>query len=226
MSRIAVVEDEEDVAEALAFSLRRAGHTVDLIGDGLDALEALIPEPPDLLVLDLMLPGLDGLDICLRLRRRHPALPILILSARGEECDRVRGLEAGADDYVVKPFSLREVEMRISALLRRSNLPPPQGGLLLAGPFCIDEQAGTFTISDRPVHLSPKELALMRLFLQRPGKVIPREELLQEVWGEDFVGESKTLDVHVRWLREKLEQDPSRPQHLKTVRGRGFRLDL
>lgn len=233
MARIVIVDDEENVAEPLAYRLRALGHDVAIYQDGRIALERLLAQPPDLLVLDLMLPGLDGLEICRRLRPHQPTLPILMLTARGEEIDRVVGLESGADDYVVKPFSLREMEARVKIWLRRASpdsaaLPQPAARaatILSCGPFVLDRRSGVFTRSGAVVDLAPREMELMALLMEQPGEVVAREELLRKVWGEDFLGEPKTLDVHMRWLRVKLEEEPAKPCHLVTVRGRGFRLD-
>ncbi|MEW6276993.1 MAG: response regulator transcription factor [Candidatus Eremiobacterota bacterium] len=223
MARIALVEDEEAVAQSVAYGLRRVGHDVEILDDGEEAARRLSSRAPDLVVLDVMLPGLDGLEVCRRLRDGYPELPILILSARGEEEDRVRGFESGADDYLVKPFSLRELEHRVSSLLRRSRHAGDDA--LAAGPFRLHPRSGIFTVDDQPVHLSPREMDLMSVLMERPGQIVPREELLERVWGKDFMGEAKTLDVHVRWLRSKLEANPSQPRYIVTVRGRGFRLD-
>jgi DNA-binding response OmpR family regulator len=174
-----------------------------------------------------MLPGLDGLEVCRRLRGRYPRLPILMLTARSEEIDRVVGLESGADDYVVKPFSLRELEARVKALLRRASHDSPRedNAVLEVGQFVLDRRAATFTYSGKPVALAPREMDLLAILMERRGTVIAREDLLSEVWGEDYVGEAKTLDVHIRWLREKVEEDASTPRHIVTVRGRGYRFD-
>ncbi|MHB2019385.1 MAG: response regulator transcription factor [Candidatus Xenobia bacterium] len=229
MAHIAVVEDEETVAESIAFTLRRAGHEVTLYDNGRTACDELTREAPDLVILDLMLPGLDGLEICRRLRTSSPQVPIIMLTARGEEIDRVVGLEAGADDYVVKPFSLRELEARVKALLRRAAPPPPatrtEEDSLTVGPFTLDRRAATFSSQGHTIPLAPREMDLAAMLMERHGTVVSREELLARVWGEDFVGEAKTLDVHIRWLREKLEEDPSAPRHIVTVRGRGYRFD-
>lgn len=228
MARIAVVEDEETVAESIAYSLRRVGHEVQLFDNGATAVQVLHERAVDLVLLDLMLPGLDGLEVCRQLRGRYPRLPILMLTARSEEIDRVVGLESGADDYVVKPFSLRELEARVKALLRRAAHDQPrvdEQQVIEVGPFVLDRRAATFTHEGKPIALAPREMDLLAILLARRGTVIGREELLSQVWGEDYVGEAKTLDVHIRWLREKLEEDASNPRHIVTVRGRGYRFD-
>lgn len=225
MSRIAVVEDEAALAESLAYALEREGHQVQIISDGLDALEKLLTVPPDLVILDRMLPSLEGLEVCRRVHRHFPNLPILILSARAEPEDRIEGLRAGAEDYVVKPFSLKEVQARIEILLRR-NRETTSTEVLEAGPFKLDLVSGKFYLDGQEQHLSPKESDLLTILLETPGGLVRREHLLSRVWGEDFVGDPKTVDVHIRWLREKIEADPGRPRYLKTVRGRGFRLEL
>lgn len=224
MARIAVVEDEVAVAEAVAFTLRRTGHQVEVLDDGRAALASLLALPPDLVVLDLMLPGIDGLEICRRLRARHPETRVVIVTARGEEIDRIVGLESGADDYMVKPFSLRELEARIGVLLRRSEraelAPAPW---LHSGGFSLDRERRVLHGGGRIRALAPREAQLLAALMEARGRVVAREELLDTVWGSDFEGESKTLDVHVRWLRQKLEEDSHRPRHLLTVRGSGYR---
>jgi two-component system response regulator RegX3 len=226
MAKIALVEDEETVADSVAFALGRAGHEVQIFSNGLQAADTLSRQAPDLVILDWMLPGLDGMEVCRRLRSRHPRLPVLMLTARGEEIDRVLGLEAGADDYVVKPFSLRELEARVKALLRRAAPPPPEpDSNIVVGRFAIDRAAGIFTIDGQPVALAPREMELLTMLMERAGVALSRDELLRSVWGADFVGEGKTLDVHIRWLRSKLEPDPGQPQHIVTIRGRGYRFD-
>lgn len=228
-ARIAVVEDDETVAESLAYSLRRVGHHVDVFDSGDEAARELDARPPDLAVLDLALPGMDGLEICRRLRIRHPRLPIIILTARAEEVDRVLGLESGADDYVVKPFSLREVEARVKALLRRAAPPPVTPGAemvpLRCGRFVLDRRLGEIRMDERPLNLSPREEDLLRVLMESGGAVVSREDIMSSVWGPDYVGEAKTLDVHVRWLRLKIEEDAANPRHVLTVRGKGYRFE-
>jgi DNA-binding response OmpR family regulator len=225
MATIAIVEDQATIAQSIAYALRRAGHETALYEDGQRALDALIDVAPDLAVIDWMLPGLDGLELTRRLRARWPHLMILILTARNEEIDRVVGLESGADDYLTKPFSLRELEARIKNLLRRAPPPEAPADLLELGRFRLDRRACVFQLDGRVVALAPREMDLLAMLMERKGEVVSRDELFGRVWGPDFMGEAKTLDVHVRRLREKIEEDPARPVHVVTVRSRGFRFD-
>jgi len=230
-NRILVVEDEDLIREMLQLSLTEEGYCVTAVADGRAALGLLLqteptqPLPPfDLVVLDLMLPQVNGLDLCRLLRRQGNATPILILSARGSETDRVLGLEVGADDYLIKPFSTRELIARCRALLRRQkqNYLPQPTVLHYKDIYCYPQQCRV-TVRGEVVNLSPKEFRLLELFMNYPRRVWSRESLLDRVWGADFVGDSKTVDVHIRWLRQKLERDPSHPEYILTVRGFGYR---
>lgn len=225
MAEITIVEDDETVASSLSFCLTRGGHETRVFSNGLEAYSHLISHTSDLAILDLGLPGMDGLDLCRNLRTRKPGIPILILTARGEEIDRVVGLESGADDYVVKPFSLREMEARVKALLRRSSPPPSpeEWPVLRVGRFVLDRRSGIFTVDGKPVDLSRREEEVLATLMEAHGRLISRDELLAKVWGENYIGEAKTLDVHIRWLRLKIEPDPSNPRHIQTFRGRGYR---
>ncbi|HYW17911.1 MAG TPA: response regulator transcription factor [Nodularia sp. (in: cyanobacteria)] len=230
-SRILVVEDEELIQEMLAVALEEEGFGVITARDGRSAVEYLKScepnsgEPPfDLIILDLMLPHINGLDICRLLRHQGNPVPILILSAKGSETDRVLGLEVGADDYLTKPFSMRELVARCRALLRRQRLSSlPQIQVLKHKNITLNPQECRVLVRDQEVNLSPKEFRLLELFMSYARRVWSREQLLDQVWGPEFVGDSKTVDVHIRWLREKLEEDPSHPQHIVTVRGFGYR---
>ncbi len=227
LRKVLVVEDEESLREALRYNLGRAGYTVFAVGDGLGALEAARREKPDVIVLDIMLPGLDGLEVCRQLRREM-ATPILLLTARGTESDKVVGLEAGADDYMTKPFSLRELQARVRALLRRAAMgggPPSGTGLLRFGDLVVDEARHQATRGGAPLPLKPKEFALLAYLARNKGVALSREHLLEKVWGYDYEGDIRTVDVHVRWLREKLETDPGEPQRIVTVRSVGYRFD-
>jgi DNA-binding response OmpR family regulator len=225
MAQIAIVEDDETVATSLSFSLGRSGHETVVFADGREAYDHLLRQASDLAILDLSLPGMDGLELCRNLRSRKPSLPIIILTARGEEIDRVVGLESGADDYVVKPFSLREMEARVKALLRRSSpaSPTSEWPVLRSGRFVLDRRSGTLTIDNRPIELSRREEEVLAVLMEGEGHLVTRNELLSRVWGEQYIGEAKTLDVHIRWLRLKIEPDPSCPRHIQTFRGRGYR---
>ncbi len=230
-NRILVVEDEDLIREMLHLALTEEGYWVTAVADGRAALGLLLPTespsavPPfDLVVLDVMLPQVNGLDLCRLLRRQGNPTPILILSARGSETDRVLGLEVGADDYLSKPFSTRELIARCRALLRRQKqnyLPQPT--VLHYKDIYLYPQQCRVTVRDQVVNLSPKEFRLLELFMNYPRRVWSRESLLDRVWGSDFVGDSKTVDVHIRWLRQKLERDPAHPEYILTVRGFGYR---
>jgi two-component system phosphate regulon response regulator PhoB len=233
-SRVLVVEDEELIQEMVALALREDGYDVVTTMDGNHALALLQPYhqpktiPPegtfDLVVLDLMLPQINGLDLCRLLRYQGNQIPILILSARGTESDRVLGLEVGADDYLTKPFSMQELVARCRALLRRQRLlAPEQFPLLQFKGVVLSPQECRVTVRGEEANLSPKEFKLLELFMSYPRRVWSREQLIEQIWGADFMGDTKTVDVHIRWLREKLELDPSQPQYLMTVRGFGYR---
>jgi DNA-binding response OmpR family regulator len=230
MARVLIVEDEESLLHTLRYNLTRAGHDVRLCADGSQALEMVRANPPDVLLLDLMLPGLDGLEITRAVRgdaenaslRR---LPILVLTARDAEIDKVVGLEVGADDYLTKPFSMHELLARVKALVRRaelSALPLEEPERLQAGDLLVDVGAHRATRGEAPLRLKPREFELLAYFLRHPGKVHTRERLLHQVWGYDFPGDTRTVDVHVRWLRRKIERDPAAPVRIETVRGVGY----
>jgi two-component system, OmpR family, phosphate regulon response regulator PhoB len=232
LGKILVVEDEALIRETIELALQEEGFEVSTISDGraaLDLLQAVAPQSKldfSLVILDLMLPNVNGLDICRLLRRQNNVVPILMLSAKGAETDRVVGLEVGADDYLTKPFGMRELIARCRALLRRQQqfqTQPQTGSHLSFGPISLYPQECRVTISDTEINLSPKEFKLLELFIAHPKRVWSREQLLEKVWGHDFIGDSKTVDVHIRWLREKLEPDPSHPQYLVTIRGFGYR---
>ncbi|WP_071188994.1 response regulator transcription factor [Trichormus sp. NMC-1] len=230
-SRILVVEDEELIREMLVVALEEEGYGVIAAADGRAAIEYLKScesnsgeLPFDLVLLDLMLPQINGLDICRLLRHQGNSVPILMLSAKGSETDRVLGLEVGADDYLTKPFSMRELVARCRALIRRQRLSIlPQVPILKHKDVSLNPQECRVVVRGKEVNLSPKEFRLLELFMSYTRRVWSREQLLDQVWGPDFVGDSKTVDVHIRWLREKLEQDPSHPEYIVTVRGFGYR---
>jgi len=222
-----VIEDEPALVSAISYNLRRSGYDVTSATDGVAGLQAARRERPDLVVLDLMLPSMDGLEVCRRLRAES-AVPILMLTAKAEEADRVAGLELGADDYVPKPFGMRELIARVRALLRRA-APPADGaspGTIVAGALTIDPRGRAVRRDGDEVALKPKEFDLLALLAENAGRVFTREQILERAWGYDFFGGARTVDVHVRWLREKLEDDPARPIHLLTVRGVGYKFVL
>jgi DNA-binding response OmpR family regulator len=227
-SQVLVVDDDPTVAEVVARYLEREGFSVVTCGDGAVGLQKVLASPPALVVLDLMLPGLDGLEVCRRLRESSD-VPIIMLTAKGEAGDRITGMERGADDYLAKPFSPRELVVRVKAVLARTRGGTPGGrevadGPLMAGPIALDERARTVTLENRPVSLTVREFDLLAFLLHHPGEVFRREDLLRRVWGYTF-GDTSTVTVHVRRLREKIERDPSVPVHVVTVWGVGYRFD-
>ncbi len=222
MPKVLVVEDELTLLELLSQHLRAEGYTVLASSNGEEALELARSQAPDVCVLDVMLPGLDGLSLC-RIIRKESDVPIILLTARGAEIDRVIGLESGADDYVVKPFSLPELMARVRAALRRA--PNRPSASLVAGNLSLDLVSRRVFVDGREVRLSHKEFELLATLMRNKGAVLSREFLITQVWGYDFEGDTRTVDVHVRWLREKIEKDPSNPTHLQTVRGVGYRID-
>ena len=227
--RLLVVEDDDSIRETVAEALRSEGYELLTCADGASALKLITSDSSvlvDLIVLDLMLPGLAGLDLCRELRRINNTTPILVISARDSETDRVLGLEVGADDYLVKPFGLRELVARCRALLRRSSqseTSPSQQHSFTHANLCLYPSECRVTRDGTDLTLSPKEYKILELFIQNPKRVWSRDQLLEKIWGVDFIGDTKTVDVHIRWLREKVEQEPSSPQLIRTVRGFGYR---
>jgi two-component system response regulator RegX3 len=222
--KVLIVEDEPALAESVQYSLSREGFDVDVASDGEKALERFRASKPDLLVLDLMLPRLSGLDVC-RIVRSESSVPIVILTAKDGEADKVAGLELGADDYVTKPFSMRELVSRVRAQLRRAGMADQATSeeLLTGGPVQLDVARHEMTVRGERVDLPPKEFELLETFLRRKGRLLTRDFLIDEVWGPDYYGDTRTLDVHMKRLRQKIEQDPHAPAHLLTVRGLGYR---
>jgi len=233
LGRILVVEDEELIRETIALALDEEGFEVITAADGRKALEIIhaVDQPAlpghrlqlDLIILDLMLPYVNGLDFCRVIRREGCSVPILMLSAKGSEMDRVVGLEVGADDYLTKPFGMRELVARCRALLRRQRASVASSSVLAFQDIALYPNECRVLVRGTEVNLSPKEFRLLELFMSYPRRVWSREQLLERVWGLDFIGDSKTVDVHIRWLREKIELDPSHPDYLLTVRGFGYR---
>ncbi|MGH2725210.1 MAG: response regulator [Actinomycetota bacterium] len=223
--RILVVEDESSLSEAIAYNLEQEGYGVTTAGDGASALNEFRAGGPDLVVLDLMLPGVPGLDVC-RTIRRESTVPIIVLTAKDSEADKVAGLELGADDYVTKPFSMRELVSRVRAHLRRTRmagLAEDDHEVLHGGPVELDVARHEARVRGEPVAFPPKEFDLLEAFLRRPGRLLTRHFLIDEVWGPDYFGDTKTLDVHVKRVRQKIEDDPHHPQRLVTVRGLGYK---
>jgi DNA-binding response OmpR family regulator len=225
VKKILIVEDEPTLVATLRYNFEREGFQVRTAGDGEAAVEAARGERPDVIILDLMLPKMDGLEVC-RILRREMTTPILMLTAKTEEVDKVVGLEIGADDYVTKPFGMRELVARVRALMRRKE----QGAQsdvesVSAGDIAVDFARRQAFRSGQPLALKPKEYELLAFLLRNQGRAFTRDQLLNQVWGYDFAGDSRTVDVHVRWLREKIEDEPSKPVRLITVRGTGYRFE-
>ena len=220
--RLLVVEDETTLRETLMYNLKREGYEVIGSGDGGEALEVAREQKFDLIVLDVMLPTLDGLSIC-RILRKEQRTPIILLTARSAEMDRILGLETGADDYIVKPFSLGEFLARVRAVLRRA--APEVAAKLEAGDLSLDLIGRKAYRAGEELRLSHKEFDLLAALIKNTGTALSRDRLLQEVWGYDFPGDTRTVDVHIRWLREKVEADAAEPKHIVTVRGIGYRFE-
>lgn len=224
IKHILVVEDEATIAETIAYNLEREGYRATIAADGRTGLQmAMRNPPPDLVILDLMLPELDGIDLCRALRAAGRAIPVIILTARGGETDRVLGLEMGADDYVTKPFSMRELMARIRSVLRRSEGDLGAARVLSLANLRLDLEGREAWVGERRVDLSTKEFELLRALVQHRGQVLSRDQLLDLVWGRDYYGDPRTVDVHIHWLREKLEADPAKPDLILTVRGSGYK---
>jgi two-component system response regulator RegX3 len=226
VTRVLVVEDEESFSDALSYMLRREGFEVAVAATGPAALSEFDRSGADLVLLDLMLPGLSGTEVCRTLRQRS-SVPVIMLTARDSEIDKVVGLELGADDYVTKPFSSRELVARIRAVLRRrgESAEESQSSALEAGPVRMDVERHVVSVNGGTVPMPLKEFDLLELLLRNAGRVLTRGQLIDRVWGTDYVGDTKTLDVHVKRLRAKIEPDPSNPRHLVTVRGLGYKFE-
>jgi len=231
--KILIVEDEVSLQETLAYNLHRQGYEVETAGDGNAALEAARRIHPDLILLDIMLPGIDGFEVC-RVLRQEMSTPVLMLTARDDEIDRVVGLEVGADDYMVKPFSMRELIARVKAMLRRVRLIRQEMGAevsvatsqsLTFDDLVLDLTRREVRLKEQVVAIKPKEYELLVFLGNHRGQVLTREFILERVWGWDYVGDSRTVDVHIRWLREKIEPDPANPVRIITVRGAGYRFE-
>jgi two-component system response regulator RegX3 len=226
VTRVLVVEDEESISDPLSYLLRQEGFEVAVATTGPDALAEFDRSGADIVLLDLMLPGLSGTEVCRALRARS-SVPVIMLTARDSEIDKVVGLELGADDYVTKPFSARELVARVRAVLRRRGSEPEEvsPAALEAGPVRMDVERHVVTVDGHSVQLPLKEFELLEMLLRNAGRVLTRGQLIDRVWGADYVGDTKTLDVHVKRLRAKIEPDPAAPQHLLTVRGLGYKLE-
>jgi two-component system response regulator RegX3 len=226
MSRILVVEDEESLSEAIAFLLSKEGFEVEIAATGPSAIEKFELSGADLILLDLMLPGLSGTEVCRQIRAKS-SVPIIMLTAKDSEIDKVVGLELGADDYVTKPYSSRELIARIRAVLRRGDLSDSttEVGVLSVGPVRLDIDRHIITVNGLPVSLPLKEFELLEFLMRNAGRVLTRIQLIDRVWGSDYVGDTKTLDVHIKRLRAKIEKDPANPEFIQTVRGMGYKME-
>lgn len=227
MTRILVVEDEDSFSEALAYLLGREGFEVGVANTGPKAVEEFDRNGADLVLLDLMLPGLSGTEVCRQLRSRSN-VPIIMLTAKDSEVDKVVGLELGADDYVTKPYSSRELMARIRAVLRRNNNDvylDSEGHILTAGPVRMDTERHIVSVNNEAINLPLKEFELLEFLMRNSGRVLTRMQLIDRIWGSDYVGDTKTLDVHIKRLRTKIEKDPANPTHIQTVRGLGYKME-
>jgi DNA-binding response OmpR family regulator len=230
--KVLVVEDDSTLLGVIKYNLVKEGYTTITASDGVQAIEAARKEHPDIIILDIMLPKLDGLEVC-RILRHESNIPIIMLTARSEEIDKVVGLEIGADDYMTKPFSVKELMARIKALLRRTEMAGQKSGysaaadlsVIKAGEFEIDVERHTASRRGAAIELTPKEFDLLACLMRNRGRVMSRDHLLEKVWGYDFDGDSRTVDVHIRWLRGKIEDDAAKPIHLITVRGIGYKFE-
>jgi DNA-binding response OmpR family regulator len=231
---ILVVEDETGLREALLYTFTKEGYAVEAVGDGRSAIDAARRIKPNLILLDLMIPEIDGFEVC-RILRKEMNTPILMLTARDDEMDRVTGLEVGADDYLSKPFSMRELLARVKAQFRRARLlreevgaaahPGVQHQRLVFDDLVINMTRREVTLNDTPLELKPKEYELLLFFAQHKGQMLSRQFILENVWGWDFIGDSRTVDVHVRWIRQKIEMEPRKPKRIQTARGGGYRFE-
>ena len=226
MTRILIVEDEESVLDPLELLLSKEGFTIETARDGREALEKFAKTNPDLILLDLMLPEVSGTEVCRQIRAKSQ-VPIIMLTAKDTEVDKVVGLELGADDYVVKPYSKAELVARIKAVLRRNNADAfvNQGGSISAGPVVIDVERHQVSINGENISLPLKEFELLEFLVRNSGRVLTRTQLIDRVWGSDYFGDTKTLDVHVKRLRAKIEQDPANPVYIQTIRGLGYKFE-
>jgi two-component system OmpR family response regulator len=226
--RILIVEDDRNLLDTLKYNLRKEGYEVVIAVDGAEALDVARREKPDLIILDIMLPKMSGFEVC-RILRKNMTVPILMLTAKAEETDKIVGLEIGADDYMTKPFSLRELLARVRAMLRRAKMAEVQPGakesVLKIGDIEVDIARHQASKGGTALELTPKEFDLLVFLARNKSLVFSRDQLLEKVWGYDFAGDTRTVDVHIRWLRQKIEADPNNPKHLVTVRGTGYKLE-
>lgn len=228
--KVLIVEDEPNLLAALEYTMEREGYDALTADNGEAGLRIAREESPDIIILDVMLPALDGFEVC-RLIRRESGVPIIMLTARGDSSERVRGVELGADDYLVKPLSVRELVARVRNMLRRSSGGGAAGGggrsseTVVSGNLSIDLKGHTASLDGEPLYMKPREFALIALLAANRGRAFTRDQILERLWGHDYIGDSRTVDVHIRWLREKIEPDPSKPRRIVTIRGVGYRFD-
>ena len=228
MTSVMVVDDDQDLAEMLGIVLNGVGIEVDLVSRGDEAVDVFRNNPPDLVLLDIMLPGLDGIEVCKQIRKQSMRVPIVMLTAKSDTHDIVKGLEAGADDYMVKPFKPSELVARIRAVLRRNSdlgEDVADSGILTVGPIRLDSERHVISINGTTAQFPLKEFELLEFLMRNSGRVLTRTQLIDRVWGSDYVGDTKTLDVHIKRLRAKIEEDPANPVYIQTVRGLGYKME-
>lgn len=225
--KILVVDDEEHIAELISYNLTSNGYKVITANDGNDAVKLAVEEKPSLILLDLMIPGKDGYDVCKDIRSNSEVrnTPIIMLTAKSEELDKILGLELGADDYITKPFSVRELLARVKAVLRRFSISEPESNILVFGNLTADFDKREILVNDKKLDLTLKEFELLEILIRNKGKILTRDTLLDKIWGYEYIGETRTVDVHIRYLRKKIELDDKNPKLIETIRGVGYRFN-
>ena len=225
--KILVVDDEEHIVELIKFNLTNNGYKVIKANNGIDAVRLAIEEKPKLILLDLMIPGKDGYDVCREVRSNSEIrnIPIIMLTAKSEELDKILGLELGADDYITKPFSVRELLARVKAVLRRFSVVEPESSVLVFGNLKADFEKREIHVKDKKLDLTLKEFELLEILIRNKGKILTRDTLLDKIWGYEYIGETRTVDVHIRYLRKKVEEDDKNPKLIETIRGVGYRFN-
>ena len=225
--KILVVDDEEHIAELISYNLTNNGYKVVIANNGIDAVKLAVEEKPSLILLDLMIPGKDGYDVCKDVRSNSEIrnTPIIMLTAKSEEVDKILGLELGADDYITKPFSVRELLARVKAVLRRFSIVEPESNVLTFGDLVADFDKREILVKDKKLDLTLKEFELLEILIRNKGKILTRDTLLDKIWGYEYIGETRTVDVHIRYLRKKIEADDKNPKFIETIRGVGYRFN-
>ena len=225
--KILVVDDEENIAELISYNLTSNGYKVIIANNGNDAVKLAVEEKPNLILLDLMIPGKDGYDVCKDIRSNSEIrnTPIIMLTAKSEELDKILGLELGADDYITKPFSVRELLARVKAVLRRFSISEPESNVLVFGNLTADFDKREILVNDKKLDLTLKEFELLEILIRNKGKILTRDTLLDKIWGYEYIGETRTVDVHIRYLRKKIELDDKNPKLIETIRGVGYRFN-